>query len=336
MPQNVNFGRRSLDVRGFEKRWLYLIGAGVVILWLLLSAIYTIDADEVGVIQRFGKFVGTTEPGLHLKIPFGVETVQKVKVQRVYKEEFGFRTAAADVRTTYERGDFSVESLMLTGDLNSAIVEWIVQYRIKDAAKFLFNLRNIQTTIRNISESAMRQVVGDHSVDEVIITNRQDIAIQAQEVIQEMLDRYETGVDVVTVNLQDVNPPKPVQPAFNAVNEAKQEKERIINQALEAYNKVIPQAQGEAQQLISEAEGYAINRTNRASGDAERFLSVWQEYNRARDVTRRRMYLETMLEIMPKVKELYIIDEKQQGILPLLPLQTQQPSQRSLPEGGQR
>jgi membrane protease subunit HflK len=160
--------------------------------------------------------------------------------------------------------------------------------------------------------------VGDHSVDEVIIASRQDIALKVRDLIQEMMDRYETGVDIVTVNLQDVNPPPPVQPAFNAVNEAKQEKERIINQALEAYNKVIPQAEGQAQQIISEAEGYAINRTNRASGDAQRFLAVWQEYNRARDVTRRRMYLETMLEIMPKVKELYVIDEKQQSLIPLL------------------
>ena len=314
----------------FDKKRLYLIAGGAaLLLWFLISSLYMIDADEVGVIQRFGKFIGTTDPGLHMKLPFGVETVQKVKVQRVYKQEFGFRTADPGVRTTFTPGDFSTESLMLTGDLNSAIVEWIVQYRIKDPAKFLFNVRNIEATIRNISESAMREVVGDHSVDEVIITERQNISLQARDLIQQMLDHYETGVDVVTVNLQDVNPPKPVQPAFNSVNEAKQEKERIINQALEAYNKVIPQALGEAQQLISEAEGYAINRTNRATGDAEKFLAVWQEYNRARDVTRRRMYLETMLEIMPKVKELYIIDEKQQGIIPLL----QMPGQ---PKGEQK
>lgn len=323
MARMSDFGRQEVSLPRFEKKWLYFAGAGVLLLWFLLSSIYMVDADEVGVIQRFGKYVGTTEPGLHMKIPFGVESVTKVKVQRVLKEEFGFRTAAAGVQSRFAGGDFSQESLMLTGDLNSAIVEWIVQYRIKDPAKYLFSARNITTTLRHVSESAMRTVVGDHSVDEVIIANREEIAVSSRDLIQEMLDLYETGIDVVTVNLQDVNPPGPVQPAFNAVNEAKQEQERIINQALEAYNKVIPQALGEAQQIISEAEGYAINRTNRASGDAEKFLAVWQEYNRARDVTRRRMYLETMLEILPKVKDLYVIDEKQQSLVPLLQMSGQ-------------
>ncbi len=318
MQNMSDFSRGEFRLPGFEKKWFVLGLGGLFAAWFLFSSFYTIDADEVGVIQRFGKYTGTTEPGLHFRIPFGIETVQKVKVQRVLKEEFGFRTVQADVRSTFQGGDFSAESVMLTGDLNSAVVEWIVQFRIKDPAHYIFNVRNPEMTIRHVSESAMREVVGDHSVDEVIIASRQDIALKARDLIQEMLNRYEIGVDVVTVNLQDVNPPPLVQPAFNAVNEAKQEKERIINEALEAYNKVIPQAEGQAQQIISEAEGYAINRTNRASGDAQKFLAVWQEYNRARDVTRRRMYLETMLEIVPKVKELYIIDEKQQSLIPLL------------------
>jgi membrane protease subunit HflK len=340
MPRASDLNQRDFRLPSLEKKWLYLGGGGMLLLWFLFSSFYTVDADEVGVMQRFGKYVGTTEPGLHLRIPFGVETVRKVKVQRVFKEEFGFRTAEAGVHSTFAGGDFSGESLMLTGDLNSAVVEWIVQYRIKDPAKFLFSVRNPEMTIRHVAESAMREVVGDHSVDEVIIASRQDIAVKARDLIQEMMDRYETGVDIVTVNLQDVNPPPPVQPAFNAVNEAKQEKERIINQALQAYNKVIPQAEGEAQQIISEAEGYAINRTNRASGDAQRFLAVWQEYNRARDVTRRRMYLETMLEIMPKVKELYIIDEKQQSLIPLLqmasPARTIEPDATLRPGKGEQ
>ena len=317
----TDLGGSVIEMPTIKKKWIYLGGAGIIVLWFLLSALYAVDADEVGVIQRFGKYVATTEPGLHMKIPFGVETVKKVKVQRVYKEEFGFRTATPGVRTAYRGGDYSTESLMLTGDLNSAVVEWIVQYRIKDPAAYLFNVRNITGTIRNVSEFAMRLVVGDHSVDEVIITSRQDISIQARQLIQELLDLYNTGIDVVTVNLQDVNPPGPVQPAFNGVNEAKQEKERTINEALEAYNKVVPQALGQAEQLISEAEGYAINRTNHAKGDAEKFLAVWREYNRARDVTRRRLYLETMLEIMPKIREIYVIDENQTGIIPLLQLQ---------------
>ena len=320
MARPLDLGN-EIKLPDLDKKWLYLAGVGILLLWFLFSAMYTVDTDEVGVIQRFGAYTGTTEPGLHFKIPFGVETVVKVKVQRVYKEEFGFRTAAAGIRSSYSRRNFNKESLMLTGDLNSAIVEWIVQYRIKDPAAYLFNVRNIDQTIRNATEFAMRLVVGDRSVDEVIITDRQEIAIEAQKLTQELLDGYKTGIDVVTLNLQDVNPPEPVQPAFNSVNEAKQEKERIINEALEAYNKVIPQAKGQAEQIISEAEGYAINRTNHAKGDADKFLAVWQEYNRAKDVTRRRMYLETMLDIIPKVKDIYILDEDQQGILPLLQLQ---------------
>ena len=320
----MDIGRQEFDMPKIEMRW---IGIGAVVifgLWLVFSSFYTVEADEVGVIQRFGKYTETTSPGLHFKLPLGVETVKKVKVQRVFKEEFGFRTLKAGVRTTYGTRDYSAESLMLTGDLNSAVVEWIVQFRIKNPADFLFEVRDIRKTIRDASQAAMRQVVGDHSVDEVIIINRQDVAIEARDLIQDFLDKYKTGIDVVTVNLQDVNPPVPVQPAFNEVNEAKQEKERIINEALEAYNNVIPQARGIAEQEISKAEGYAINRINRSRGDAERFLALYKEYSRAKDVTRRRLYLETMLEVMPKAKQIYIIDEKQEGIIPLLQLQAGQ------------
>ncbi|RME00099.1 MAG: FtsH protease activity modulator HflK [Calditrichaeota bacterium] len=316
----MDIGRGDFEVPRVETRWIVLGVVGILALWLIFSTFFTVQADEVGVVQRFGKYVYTTEPGLHFKLPFGIETVKKVKVRRVFKEEFGFRTLQPGVRTTYATRDYSSESLMLTGDLNSAVVEWVVQYRIKDPANYLFKVRNIRKTIRDISEAAMRLVVGDHSVDEVIITKRQDISILAKDLIQKMLDRYQTGIDVVTVNLQDVNPPEPVQPAFNEVNEAKQEKERIINEAWEAYNKTIPQAKGKAQQTISEAEGYAINRTNRASGDAERFLALWREYARAKDVTRRRLYLETMLEVLPQIKEIYVVDQNQQGLIPLLQL----------------
>lgn len=316
----MDMRRDDFDLPKVDIRWVFTGAIVIVLLWFAFSTFYTVDADEVGVIQRFGAYVRTTEPGLHFKIPFSIETVKKVKVQRVFKEEFGFRTMQAGVRTSYSARDYAGESLMLTGDLNSAVVEWIVQYKVKDPKDFLFNVRSVRASIRDASEAAMRLVVGDHSVDEVIISNRQDIAVQATELIQKILDRYETGIDVVTVNLQDVNPPEPVQPAFNSVNEAKQEKERIINEALEEYNKVIPQAQGQAEQTISEAEGYAINRTNRASGDAERFLAVWREYNRAKDVTRRRIFLETMREVLPNMKEIYIVDENQQGLIPLLQL----------------
>ncbi len=320
MQRPTRHGPGPLDDPALYIRWA-TIGAIVLIgVWFVFSSFYTVDADEVGVVQRFGKYVGTTMPGLHFKIPFGIETVKKVKVKRVFKEEFGFRTLRPGIRTTYANRSYEDESLMLTGDLNSAVVEWVVQYRIKDPAKYLFKVRNIRKTLRDISEAAMRTVVGDHSVDEVIITNRQDISILARDYIQEKLDEYQVGVHVITVNLQDVNPPEPVQPAFNEVNEAKQEKERIINEAWEAYNKVIPQARGRAQQRISVAEGYAIDRVNRAQGDAERFIALWKEYTRAKKVTRERMYLETLMEVLPAVRQIYIIDQNMQGLVPLLQL----------------
>lgn len=313
----------GLDDPGQYLRWAAMGAIALIALWLVFSSFYTVDADEVGVIQRFGRYTTTTQPGLHFKIPFGIETVKKVKVQRVFKEEFGFRTLKAGIRTTYAERDYSDESLMLTGDLNTAVVEWVVQYRVKDPAKYLFKVRNIRKTIRDVSEACMRLVVGDHSVDEVIITQRQDISVLVKDLIQKKLDEYETGIDIVTVNLQDVNPPEPVQPAFNEVNEAKQEKERIINEAWEAYNKAIPQAKGRAEQTIREAEGYAVDRINRAEGDANRFLALWREYNRAKDVTRRRLYLETMLEVLPSVQQIYIVDENLQGLVPLLQLNSE-------------
>jgi membrane protease subunit HflK len=319
----IEVGGERIEIPEFDTRWLVYGVIAVLGIWLIFSMLYTVDADEVGVIQRFGKYVRTTDPGLNWKLPFGFETVKKVTVQRVLKEEFGFRTITAGVQTQYSQADFSEQSLMLTGDLNSAVVEWVVQYRVKDPVKFLFNVRNTRETIRQVSEAVMRQVVGDRSVDEVIILNRKEVALKTQELMQELLDRYGTGVDIVTVNLQDVNPPVPVQPAFNEVNEAMQAKERIINEAWEAYNQVIPRAKGEAEQTIRQAEGYATNRINRAKGDAEKFVEVWRAYAKARDVTRRRLYLEAMMEILPRFENVYIIDEGQKSFLPLLQLQQQ-------------
>ena len=318
--KTINVGGEIIELPDVPKKMVFIGGIAFLALIFVFTSFYTVDTNEVGVIQRFGAYVRTTQPGLHFKIPFGTETVKKVKVQNVYKEEFGFRTAQAGVRTQYVRASFGDESLMLTGDLNSALVEWIVQYRIQDPVKYLFNVRNVEETLRDVSESVMRQVVGDRSVDEVIVLGRQEIEDEAQQLTQNVLDEYETGLKVVTIKLQDVNPPEPVQPAFNEVNEAKQEKERIINQALEAYNKIIPQAEGQAKQAISEAEGYALNRVNRAKGDAEKFLSVWREYSKAKDVTRRRLYLETMLEVLPNIENIYVVDEEQQGLIPLLQL----------------
>jgi membrane protease subunit HflK len=324
MPKTIRVGNEDIELPAVKMIWVYLAVIGILGLWLVFSTYYTVDADEVGVIQRFGKYTRTTDPGLHFKIPFSVETVKKVRVQRVFKEEFGFRTVQAGVNTQYSGKDYSGEALMLTGDLNSAVVDWIVQYRIKDPVKYLFHVRNVVETLRDASESVMREVVGDHSVDEVIVLSRQDIEVLAQQSTQALLDEFETGIDIVTIKLQDVNPPKSVQPAFNEVNQARQEKERIINEALEAYNKVIPQAKGQAEQTIRQAEGYATNRVNRAKGDAENFLAVWKEYNKAQDVTRRRLYLETLLDVLPKLEKIYIIDEQQKGLIPLLQLQAKE------------
>jgi len=316
--KRIVIGDSVIEVPDISRRW---ISGGVLILlllWLIFSSMYTVNADETAVIQRFGKFVRTTQPGLHFKLPFGIETKTPVRTQHVFKMEFGFRTIQAGVRTVYSQKEYQEESLMLTGDLNTAVVEWIVQYRIKDPVKFLFKVRDIDKTMRDVSEAAMRQVVGDHSVDEVIILSRREIADTAEVKMQRILDPYDTGIHIQTVQLQDVNPPDRVKPAFNEVNEAKQEREKIINEAWEAYNKAIPQAKGEAQKTINEAEGYALQRVNNAKGDAERFIAVYREYVRAKDVTRRRLYLETLREILPQIDQVYVIDAAQKNVVPLL------------------
>ena len=285
----------------------------------LFSSVYQIQPDENGVVLRFGRFSGVTSPGLHFLIPF-VERLIKVPVERQLKQEFGFRTADAGVRTQYVNADFSDESAMLTGDLNVAVVEWIVQYKIKNAEDFLFNVRDPESTFRQMSEAAMRQVVGDHSVDEVITTGRASIAAQAKVILQTLGDTYGIGIDVQQVVLQDVNPPDPVKPSFNEVNEAIQEKEQLINLARTEYNQAIPKARGEAQQLIQEAVGYAAARVNRAQGEAARFESIYAEYRKAPQVTRSRMYLEMLNDVLPRVGKKVIIDEDAAGVIPLLNL----------------
>ncbi len=296
---------------------------GVIILAVIIiifTGFYTVDPEEIGVIQRFGKYVNTTEPGLHFKIPFGVDKLTKVKVKHVFKEEFGFRTLRSGIKTKYSTRSYDNESLMLTGDLNIADVEWIVQYRIKDPYKYLFKIRNVLETIRDLSESVTRQIVGDRSVDEVIVLSRKEIADETQQLLQEKLDEYGAGIEIYTINLQNVNPPERVKPAFNDVNSAKQEKERIVNDAWQNYNRVIPEAEGKAKRTIEEAEGYAINRVNRANGDASRFIDMYNQYKKAKVITKKRLYLETMQKILPNVEKIYIIDEDQKGILPLLNL----------------
>ncbi|HXK10011.1 MAG TPA: FtsH protease activity modulator HflK [Vicinamibacteria bacterium] len=300
--------------------WKGLAGALVGGL-LLFTTYYQVEPEEVGVVQLFGAYVGTSEPGPHLKLPFGIETVAKVPVRRQLKMEFGFRTTRPAVRSEFATPpEAQAESVMLTGDLNVAVVEWIVQYRIKDPKAYLFHVRDVPETFRYMSEAAVRKVVGDHSVDEVITIGRAEIALEAKEELQRLCTLYGLGIEPQQLVLQDVNPPAPVRPAFNEVNQAIQERERAINEAWAEYNQAVPRAKGEAEQAVRAAEGYALERENKALGDAQRFDSLYEEYRKAPDVTRKRMYLETMGALVPKLGKKVIVDEKARGVLPLLQL----------------
>lgn len=297
-----------------------IVLAAVVVLILLFSSFYTISPEEMGVILRFGKFVRTTDPGLHLKFP-GIEQLWKVPVQRQLKMEFGFRTERPGIRTEFRvTPETQKEARMLTGDLNVADVEWIVQYKIKNPYNFLFKLRDAESTFHYMNEAVVRRIVGDNSVDEVITVGRARMALEAKEELQKLCDLYEIGIEVNQLIFQDVNPPDPVKPSFNEVNEALQEKERKINEAWSEYNQIIPKARGEAEQMIRAAEGYATERVNNAEGDANRFKAIYREYARAPLVTRKRLYLEAINEILPKMNKKIIFDEKQKNILPLLNL----------------
>jgi len=325
-----SWGRGPIDIGGFttympsflqpRARMVRLVVIAVAVLALLLTGYYQVEPDGVAVVQRFGKFVRTTDPGPHVKIPFGVETVTKVPVKQTLKMEFGFRTVRPGIHTEFAppSEETRAESIMLTGDLNVAVVEWTVQFRIKDPRQFLFDVRDVSKTFRDMSEAVMREVVGDHSVDEVITIGRDAIAIQAKEQLQRLCDRYGIGIDVQQLVLQNVNPPDAVKPAFNEVSQAIQEKERAINDAWADYNKAVPRAKGEAEQAVRSAEGYALERVNHAEGDARRFEAIYEEYRKAPVVTRQRMYLETMGQLLPTLGRKLILDDKAKGVLPLL------------------
>jgi len=294
--------------------WIGIVAVLVVVLGY--SSYYAVPTDSKGVVQRFGRFNRITDSGLHLKWPL-IETVSKPQVERIFKDEFGYRTLQAGIQSTYG-GKSTDESLMLCGDLSVADVQWIVQYKIADPKLYLFNVRNPGKLIRDVAESVMRSVVGDSSVDEVLTSRRIDINIEAEQKMQVILDKYGSGISIVAVKLQDVNPPDKVKSAFNDVNASQQDKEKLVNQALEEYNKVIPRASGEALQKIKQAEAYAIDRINTAQGDASRFNQIYAEYKQNEDVTRRRMYLESLGKVLPKIEKKYIVDESVKGILPVM------------------
>jgi len=299
-----------------------LLLVGALIVWSSYSAFYTVPAESVGVIQRFGHYQGVTDPGLRFKIPWGIDRVTLVPVKRQLKEEFGFSTPGATFRDQASApSQWALETTMVTGDLNTALVEWVIQFRIEIPFDFLFKVRNSGDTLRDVSESVMREVIGDRTVDEVLTIGRQDIETTAQIKLQEVVNKYQMGLRIDQIQLKNVNPPEPVQASFDRVNEAQQERERMINVARGEYNKAVPQARGEADQRIQAAEGYAIQRVNEAEGDVNRFNALLVEYLKAPNVTKRRLYLETLNEVLPRVATKIFVDESASSVLPLLQLE---------------
>lgn len=288
----------------------------VIMIQVIWSSFYTIEPGERGVLLRFGKYSKTAEPGLNFKLPL-IDNVKKVDVETVRKEEYGFRTKVPGQKTVYEKSGFDAESLMLTGDKNVIDVEWIVQYKVRDPVNYLFKIADVGQAVRDVSEAAIRRIVGNMDFD-YVLSNREILAAATAREMQSTLDSYESGVNIVTVQLQDVNPPDAVKPAFNEVNEADQDMKRMVNEAEEAYNQVIPKARGTAKQILEESYGYAVERVNAAKGETARFLAVLKEYRAAKEVTRKRLYLETMQDILPSVSEIYVIDKEQRSLLPLL------------------
>ncbi|PLX88001.1 MAG: FtsH protease activity modulator HflK [Desulfuromonas sp.] len=302
----------------------------IVVLLVILagySSFYEVDTEETGVVLRFGEFSSYSEPGLHFKMPFGIDQVYLVQTGRVLKEEFGYRTVQPGVRSTYSDRGFEEESLTLTGDLNVSDVEWIVQFQVADPYKFIFNIKDPVGTIRDICEAMVRKAIGNANVTQVLTTERAQLASDIEQNLQETLNQYDIGVRIVTVKFQDVTPPDPVKDAFNEVNESEQQKESLIFQAREQFNREVPKARGEAKKALQEAQGYAVERINKARGETDRFLALLTEYKKAPEVTRRRIHLETLEEILPRLDEAYIIDPQGGSLLPLLPL-------RKATEGG--
>jgi len=318
--KKVKIGDSEIEVSSSQTFLVIIVALLIVVVVTIAMSFYTIDANENGVILRFGKYHKTTYPGLHLKLPWGIDKLYTVRVDYQWKEEFGFRTARPGVKTIYSKNQYTDESWMLTGDLNIADVQWIIQYKIKDPIKFLFNVREQSGTIRAVAEAAMRFVVGDRSFQEVLQSDRRKIALLAQDYMQQTLDQYDLGVDIQLVQLITVQPPGPVFDSYNEVNRAKQEQETAINEASQVYNKEIFRVEGEAKRIVQEARGYAIDRTNRAKGDAELFTSVYNEYMKAKDVTRQRLYLETMESVMKQVNEKILIDKGVKSLVPFLNL----------------
>ena len=297
----------------------------IVLCFTAYTSVFTVDPEEKAVVLKFGKEDRIVGQGLHFKLPFFMEQEYKVPVQRQLKLEFGFRTAGNETRqqyaqTQYSGGGYAAESLMLTGDLNVASIEWVTQYKIADPVKYLFKVRNVDQTFRDMNEAVMREIIGDRTINEVLTIGRGEIQNLAMEKLSALCKEYTLGIVVSQVILQDVSPPEPVKPAFNEVNQAEQEKETTIQNALAEYNREIPKAECTALKTVEAAEGYAVKRVNEAIGSVSRFTQVFEEYQKAPNITRQRIYLETMAEIYQAVDRKIIIDEDVNGVLPLLNL----------------
>jgi modulator of FtsH protease HflK len=319
----VNPGQESQSqpdkaMAGVRKFLTFILA--ILILQAVYASFYKIAPGEVGVVLRLGQYSQTTHPGLHFKIPL-IDVLHKVDIEEIRKEEFGFRSRIPTPKSTLDHSGLDTESLMLTADTNVINVAWIVQYRVTDPLNYLFKVKDVRQAVRDISESIARRVVGNMDFD-YVLGNRGLLAADVKKEMQKQLDELEAGVSIGTVQFQDINPPEPVKPAFNEVNEADQDMKRLVNEAEETYNRVIPKARGEAKKIVEEAHGYAVARINEAEGETGRFLAILKEYRNAPEVTRKRMYLEAMQDIMPEMASTYIIDEEQKSPLPLLNLAT--------------
>ena len=326
-PSNDDLEKKVIEIRDYiknkfnpQKGMLPVLVIVVLIVIGAYTSMYEVDTEETGVVLRFGKFSGFADPGLHFKLPLGIDRVYLVPTGRVLKEEFGFRTVTPDVRSTFTKRGLEEESLTLTGDLNVSDVEWIVQFQVADPFKFLFRIKDPVETIRDISEAMVRKSIGNANVTEVLTTERAQLASDIERDLQSTLNNYDIGVRIVTVKFQDVTPPDPVKAAYNEVNESEQQRESLIFQAREQFNREVPRARGEAKKVLQEAEGYAVERVNKARGETNRFLALLTEYRKAPEVTRSRIYLETLEEVLPRLEEVYVMDDKTGGLLPLLPL----------------
>jgi membrane protease subunit HflK len=318
MSENDSSAQRRAP-GSFSPRAVGLMLAAVLVVIIVLSSFYVVDARERGIVLRFGRYVGRpSPPGLHLKLPFGIDRVFNVQTEVPHKLEFGFRTEEAGVRSVFSTQDFPEESVMLTGDLNIVDLEWSIQYRILEPNKWLFNIVDGQRTIRDISQSVFNRLVGDRAILDVMGDERPVIQLLAQDEMNALFDNYDIGVRVVAVQLQDVVPPRgAVQNAFEDVNKAIQDRNRLINEGKEAYNQAIPRARGDADRLIAEAQGYSAERLNRASGDVARYLQLYEEYEKSPEVTRTRLYYEMFEEVFKDAEGTDLIDKNLTNFIPL-------------------